>query len=105
MQTASIGRIVHVIVDPASNNGSDVAPAIVVRVWGEPYGEDAPTAAKDGLGERQTVNVRVLLDQRETPWLTSISLFDERPDAAALAAARPYHPTGHNAVAFWPPRA
>jgi hypothetical protein len=99
MQKATAGRIVHVLVDPSMNNGSDVAPALVTREWGAPY-EHA-----DGLGERQTINVRVLCDSQNTLWLTSIQLFDERPDAEALATARPHNTTGYEAVAFWPPRA
>jgi len=98
MQKATIGRVVHVLVDPSKNNGSDVAPAIVTREWGKPY-EHA-----DGLGERQTINVRVLCDGPSTLWCTSIQLFDERPDAEALAAAHPHQPTGYEAIAFWPPR-
>lgn len=31
--TPSIGRVVHVLVAPVTNNGSDVAPATVTRVW------------------------------------------------------------------------
>lgn len=96
MQGASIGRIIHVIVDPAANNGSDIAPAIVARVWGEPY-------EQNGV-ERQTVNVRVLGDCAETLWLTSIALFDERPTAEQLAEWNPYNAKGHRAVAFWPPK-
>ena len=98
MNPASIGRIVHVLVDPAQNNGSDVAPALVVRVWGEPHG------GTDGLERRQSVNVRVLGDNAESMWLTSIELFDTRPRAEALAAAKPHNPQGYRAVAFWPPR-
>jgi hypothetical protein len=93
MQTASVGRIVHVTVDPAKNNGADVAPGVIVRVWGAPY-----TPAHDEFGERQTINVRVLLDQQETPWLTSIPLFQERPTTAIAPDGSPAR------VAFWPPR-
>lgn len=98
-QTASIGRIVHVLVDPAQNNGSDVAPAIVTREWGAPW-----TMAPLNDVERQTVNVRVLCDGAETLWLTSIVLFDERPTDEQLAALSDQNPKGYRAVAFWPPR-
>jgi hypothetical protein len=98
MQSASIGRIVHVTVNPADNNGSDIAAAIVTRTWGEPF-----TNERDELGERQTINVRVLLDQRETPWHTSIELFADRPSLEALDARNP-HAEGRHTVAFWPPR-
>lgn len=97
-QKASIARIVHVLVDPAQNNGSDVATGIIARAWGEPFENS------DGLGERQTVNVRVLGDNAETLWLTSIWLFDERPADEQLAAANQHNPKGYRAVAFWPPK-
>lgn len=98
MQKASIGRVVHVLVEPSKNNGHDVAPALVTAVFSEPY------ETNDGLGEAQTINVRVLCDSQNTLWLTSIQLFDERPDKEALASARPHNPNGYEAVAFWPPR-
>lgn len=86
----TVGRIVHVIVDPSQNNGSDVAPAVITRVWNE-----------------QGINARVLLDGAETPWKTSIPLYESREELEAANAqmvvtggARP-QPFG----AFWPPRA
>ena len=69
MTTPSVGRIVHVLVDPATNNGADAAPAIITRVFHDTM-----------------VNVRVLLDGSEqTPAKTSVSL---HPDRAAVDAAR-----------------
>lgn len=99
MQTASIGHIVHVLLDPAQNNGSDVAPALIARIWGEPY-----FLAPLNDVERQTVNVRVLGDSAETLWLTSIALFDVRPTNEQLAALSGFNPKGYRAVAFWPKR-
>lgn len=32
-QEPTVGRIVHVAMDPKRNNGSDFAPAIITRVW------------------------------------------------------------------------
>jgi hypothetical protein len=65
VQVPSIGRIVHVGADPAINNGGDVAPAIITRVFGEhPAGG-------------WIVNIRVLLDGHETPWRTSVRLVEE----------------------------
>jgi len=96
-KTASIGRIIHVLVDPAQNNGSEVATGIVARVWNDLH--DGP----DDLGLRQTVNARVLGDNAETLWLTSIELFLARPDAEQLAKAKPHNPNGYRTVAFWPP--
>lgn len=96
MQPASIGRIVHVIVDPATNNGSDVAPAMIVRAFGDPY-------VHDGL-ECQTVNVRIIADSREVPWSTSIRLFSERPTPEQIETLSSINPKGYGAVAFWPPR-
>lgn len=98
MTAAAVGRIVHVLVDPADNNGADVAPAVITRVWGEPHVDE-----RDGLGERVTINAHVLLDQRTTRWVTSALLFSHRPSAEQLEAKNPYNPKGHNTVAFWPP--
>lgn len=94
-QKAAIGRIVHVLVDPIQNNGSDIAAAVIVRSWGEPYEHDGY--------ERQTVNVRVLGDSAETLWLTSIALYNERPAAEHLEK-NSHNPKGYRSVAFWPPR-
>jgi hypothetical protein len=51
----SIGRIVLVPMDPAKNNGADVAPAVITRVWSD-----------------TTVNVHVLPDGNVTEWRTSV---------------------------------
>ncbi|MFI1030722.1 hypothetical protein [Streptomyces sp. NPDC020951] len=53
-QLPSVGRIVHVPMDPATNNGVTVAPAVITRVWSE-----------------TTVNVRVLHDGEAISWRTS----------------------------------
>ena len=64
------------------SNGSDVAPAIVTRVWNEhPEGG-------------WVVNMRALCDSENLLWLTSVRLFDTEEQA------REY---GQNS-AFWPPR-
>lgn len=89
-----IGEQVTMLVDPSQNNGSDIAPALVVRDWGKPY-------EQNGV-ERQTVNVRVLGDSAETLWLTSIALYDERPTEEQLAAWNSYNPKGYRAVAYRP---
>jgi hypothetical protein len=87
MQQPTVGRIVHVLVDPKDNNGSDVAPAIITRVWGAPDGY--PGGA---------VNIRVLRDgyPGDSEWMTSIPLYDDEESARATGLAR---------AAFWPPRA
>lgn len=77
MNKPSLGRIVLTPVDPAINNGADVAPAVITRVWND-----------------TTINVRVLLDGHAIDWKTSVTLYDEPP-------------TGDPKVthyAFWPPR-
>jgi hypothetical protein len=97
MMTPSLGRVVPVLIDPAKNNGSDVAMAHVTAVWGENTDARGTT--------RHTINVRVVTDTfSDLPSLTSISLYDERPDAEALAELYPHNPTGRDAIAFWPPR-
>lgn len=91
----TIGRVVLALVDPATNNGSDVAPAIITRVFSDTI-----------------VNVRVLLDGPDVPWKTSISLHDDRDAVDAAKAQReaeladrggPHAPIVMHA-AYWPPR-
>lgn len=97
MQVPSVGRIVHVLVDPASNNGQEVAAAIVTAVYG-------PNSDGDGI-VRYTISVRAVTDTlADLPSLTSIYLYDERPEAQKLARLYPSNPTGRNGIAFWPPR-
>lgn len=88
--TPSVGRIVHVIVSPRENNGADVAPAVITRVWNE-----------------QGINVRVLLDGPDTPWRTSVPLYESR-EALEAANAQMVISGGVRPPlfgAFWPPRA
>lgn len=75
----SLGRIVLMQVDPTWNNGADVAPAVITRVWND-----------------RLVNLRVLCDSENTLWKTSVTLFDTPEEAAASPL------TGH--LCYWPPR-
>lgn len=65
----SVGRIVHVPVDPATTNGADVAPAVITRVWNE-----------------RVVNVRILADARASAdeWRTSLTFVDSIDDGEGL---------------------
>lgn len=82
---ASIGRIVHVLVAPSQDtNGAEIAPAIITRVWSE-------------TAEKAIVNYRILLDGRDTVWVTSADLYAD--EQAARAANAP-----SERAAFWPPR-
>jgi hypothetical protein len=94
----SVGRIVHVLVDPNVNNGSDVAPAVITRVWSD-----------------NCVNLRVLHDgpsiaapAGRQDWLTSFTLHDSREALEEHRAARQAElPEGQTVSpfgAFWPPR-
>ena len=96
----SVGRIVHVIVDPKDNNGSDVAAAVITRVWSD-----------------ECVNIRILHDGPTVPpegswrqdWMTSIRLFESREAAdaahAEMWASLPADQTPPRPFAcFWPPR-
>lgn len=77
----SLGRIVLVPCDPAWNNGSDIAPAVVTRVWND-----------------DVVNVRVLLDGVETvPARTSVTYVASLREVPDDDPGREYHWT-------WPPR-
>jgi hypothetical protein len=79
-QTPSLGRIVHVPMDPTMNNGADVAAAVITRVW-------SPT----------TVNLRVLADGESLLWRTSSTYADD------LDAIDADDPTRLNRWT-WPPR-
>ncbi len=74
----SIGRIVIAFVDPLRNNGSDVCPAVITRVWSDTM-----------------VNVRTLNDSENLEWKTSITLFENEGQARA---------SGNNHSCFWPAR-
>lgn len=88
MTAPALGRIVHVFVDPARNNGSDVAPAMITRVW-----------------NARGVNIRVLLDGPDTPWLTSVTLCEDREGAEKVTSYRVAdNGERYPAAAFWPPR-
>jgi hypothetical protein len=91
----SIGRVVHVLVDPRHNNGSDVAPAEITRVCSD-----------------TCVNVRITYDGPSVPpegrqdWMTSMYLHESR-HAAEAAHAEAWGDRKDeipNARAFWPPR-
>ena len=58
-----LGDIVLMLVNPGTNNGSDVAPAVVVRVWSD-----------------RCVNLKVLTDEALDKWQTSVNFVDERPE-------------------------
>lgn len=88
MTAPALGRVVHVFVDPAHNNGSDVAPAVITRVWNE-----------------QGVNLKVLLDNPDNIWLTSVTLCDDRESAEQVKSYRVAdNGDRYPAAAFWPPR-
>ena len=72
----SLARFVLAPVDPAVNNGADVAPAVITRVWSD-----------------ELVNVRVLLDSDEVLWKTSVTVCADEDTARAK---------GH--AVYWPPR-
>lgn len=79
MNKPTVGRIVHVLVDKRSNNGADIAPAILTRVWGD-------------AGDRWTVNYRLLLDHNTThgalqEWRTSAYLHEDEDAARAFVEA------------------
>lgn len=91
MQKPSLGRIVIVPANPNANNGADVAPAIITRVWSDTL-----------------VNCRVLLDGTTLDWKTSITLYagpDELAEALAKRDADNPHMVGTPFFgAYWPPR-
>jgi len=78
MQKPSKGRIVFVGVSATENNGEDIAPAVITRVWND-----------------SMVNVKALLDSPVEKWKTSVTLFETEEQA------REYGILG---ACFWPPR-
>lgn len=68
-QKPSLGRIVHVPMSTATNNGSSVAPAVITRVWND-----------------TTVNVRILADAPPggSDWRTSLVLVDSFDEGEGL---------------------
>ncbi len=94
MEKAAPCRMVLVTVDPHSNNGVDVAPAVIVRAWSD-----------------TEVNVRVLRDGPDVPWMCSVPLFQTREELEAERDKRAARwrqvsdqpvPLFHGA--YWPPR-
>jgi hypothetical protein len=79
-QAPSLCRMVLTPVDPATNNGSHLAPAVVTRVF--PSG---------------SVNLRVLTDSTRSPdWKQSCVEVEELPESWDMHA--------NNNVWAWPPR-
>ncbi|MFF7171080.1 hypothetical protein [Streptomyces pseudovenezuelae] len=60
MPAPTVGQVVLVPMDQAVNNGSDVAPAIVSRVWSE-----------------TSINVRVVEDGPRIEWRQSLEYTDD----------------------------
>lgn len=76
MNQLQLGQIVTFYVDSRSNNGADVAPAIITRVWGQM----TPYAA---------VNMRLVLDHASNDpntqeWRTSVNVFPTKAEADAF---------------------
>lgn len=86
MQKPSPGRIVIAVGGSAANNGADVAPAVITRVWSE---------HPDG---GWTINATVLPDYGQPVFASSTRLFDTEEEARANLP----HPS--SIAAFWPPR-
>lgn len=81
MQTPTIGRIVIAHgVDPLLNNGATEAPAIITRVW-------------SGGEAKAMVNCKVITDQTDDIWWTSVDLVEDVSDS------------GNSRCLTWPLRA
>lgn len=85
MQVPTIGRVILVRMDQKENNGADVAPAIITRVWSE------------CADSSWTINAKILADHEMNIWRTSLSLFSDQ------ATADRERPNGVH-VGWWPPR-
>lgn len=85
-QQPSAGRIVLAVGAQAAGNGTDVAPALITRVWGE------------NPDESWTVNMTVSPDAGSPVSATSVRVF---ADEETARAALPF-PTA--TAAYWPSR-
>lgn len=83
MNKPSIGRIVHVVGVQATSNGTDVAPAVITRVWSD-----------------EMVNCTVFPDCAAPVPATSVRIVEDETAARALSDGKDYTIT----AAFWPPR-
>lgn len=79
----SVGRIVHLIGPHANSNGTDVAPAIITRVWSD-----------------DMINATVFPDCGVPHSVTSVKFVEDEATAADINAQAPYPQN----VAYWPPR-
>jgi hypothetical protein len=82
-QTPAIGRIVHLIGPYANSNGTDVAPAIITRVWSDTM-----------------INVTAFPDCGGTTSASSVKFVADEAAARAINEGSEYP----QSVAFWPPR-
>jgi hypothetical protein len=78
MQKPSLARMVLVGVEPEENNGSDIAPATIVRVWNDTM-----------------VNLKVHLDGPGDKWKTSVKLCKTEEDGREHGILN---------ACWWPPR-
>ncbi|RCG19110.1 hypothetical protein DQ384_38180 [Sphaerisporangium album] len=111
MQQPTIGDMVHVLVDPAGNNGSDIAAGIVTRAWepikvnnrGERVDRLDPEDLKEEPGVRDAwlINARVQYDTNQSDWLTSLTLYADEDSARERF---PDLPPAVPQRAFWPRR-
>lgn len=89
----TIGRIVIALGGPVVSNGTNVAPAIITRVW-----SDRDTREEDQDAAPILINATAFPDMAGAQILSSTRLFDTKEQAE-----KAYEPGGP-AVAYWPPR-
>lgn len=86
---ASVGRLVHVVVDPRQNNGEDVAAALITKVH-------------ESDGDEQRVNLRVFLDTGADLRWSNVPLVSSRPNEDDEEGVD--KSANSRRVAFTPPR-
>lgn len=89
---ASIGRVIIVKGRVVTSNGSDLAPALITRVW----------SGEDTRNQPVMVNCTAQPDLAGNQHIGSVMLYDTEEEALAARAiqAEP----GNTPVAYWPPR-
>ena len=87
MRKPTISQFVQALVHPSKNNGTDVATAVITRVF-------SPIQAGDDAA--WCVNARLLLDSPDTDWVTSVYVYESEE------IARAHQATPLQVCLYWP---
>lgn len=88
----SLGRVIIVRGKIVTSNGSDLAPAVVTRIWSD----------EDTRNEPVMVNCTAQPDLAGHQHIGSVFVYDTKEEADVVHDAQV--PPGSTPVAYWPPR-